>query len=204
MAASFHIGVFLTAAALAALFFGFGSLLKVSDLLQEHGFRWFRGSSIVVGAVATALCLAGIVLGGPALQIFWLAVVLHWVLRGRIDGVNHGLMAIAVLLLVSRAVPLGEALAPFVYFFALLSVLGLIHDYLQYTAVDPPRAIAWFFANQHLYWYLIALGYAVVFRWDLPFLAGVYGFVKGYGFFYNTSRYAMLARVGIAQPASPV
>lgn len=189
----------LRGAALLVLFFGFGSLLKVSDLLQEHGFRWFPGSALAVGAVATALCLTGMAVGGPTLHVFWLAVVLHWVLRGRIDGVNHGIMAVAVLFLASDLIPLGGSAGLFLYFFVPLSALGLIHDYLQYSAVNPPRAIAWFFANQHLYWYLVALGYALLFRFELPFLAGVYGFVKGYGFFYRTSRYALLERVGIVQ-----
>jgi hypothetical protein len=195
----FDIEVILTAAALLALFFGFGALLKVSDLLQEHGFRWFPASSIAVGAAATALCLTGIALGGTSVRLFWLAVVLHWVLRGRIDGVNHGLMATAILFAVSDLLPLGPLLDRFLYFFVPLVLLGLVHDHLQYSAADPPRAIAWFFANQHLYWYLIAFGYAVLFAWDLPFLAGVYGFVKGYGFFYDASRHALLARVGITR-----
>jgi hypothetical protein len=189
----------LRGAGLLALFFGFGSLLKVSDLLQEHGFRWFPGSSLVVGAVATGLCLTGMALGGASLHIFWLAVVLHWVLRGRIDGVNHGIMAVAVLFLASDLLPLGHATQLFLYFFVPLSALGLIHDYLQYNAVNPPRGIAWFFANQHLYWYLVAIGYTVFFRFELPFLAAVYGFVKGYAFFYKTSRYALLERIGITQ-----
>ncbi len=199
---SFTLDYILRVLLMAALGFSFGAILKVSDLLQEHGFRWFKGSANATGLVACALVVASAFIGGMTIEVFWLAMTLQWVLRGRIDGVNHGWFAIALLLLplYNHRVFEGALLEHLLYFLIPLAVLGLIHDLLQYTDAKAPEVVRWFFRNQHLYYYLVAIGYVFVFRvFDLVLLLHVWAFVKGYGYYYNTARYAQLARVGIHQ-----
>src|SRR5260221_10044402 len=121
-------------AALSGLLaFAFGAVLKVSDLLQEHGYRWFRGADIAMGALSTALLLGVLHRADDVHRVFWLAVLLHWVLRGRIDGLNHGLVVTASLLALALWEPslLERNLAPFLYFFIPLTALGLLHDLYQ-------------------------------------------------------------------------
>jgi len=191
------------AIALAALGFGFGTTLKVSDLLQEHGYRWFgRRGDIPAGLVCTAFALGLLFASPTGHAVFWFAVLVSWILRGRIDGVNHGILAIGMLAFVLSRVSLRESFGLFCFFAIPLCVLGLVHDLLQYTNVPRPRAIGWFFENQHLYWHLIAVAYVVVFDRDVTFVASVWGFVKGYGFFYDEARREKLSRVGIALPST--
>jgi hypothetical protein len=191
------------AAALAALAFTFGVVLKVSDLLQEHGFRWFRGAANFAGCICAAEMLAILQLGDQAQSIFWLAVCLHWILRARIDGVNHGIFATAMLVwLLFRGPSVPAHALEFVYFFGALAVLGLLHDLFQYTDAPAPTWVKWFFANQHLYWYLLGLGHFARTR-NFTLLVTIVAFVKGYGFLYDERRYALLERIGIRR-AAPV
>ena len=184
----------------AGLAFAFGILLKVSDLLQEHGFRWFRGADLACGAVATALILALLLHGNDGTRLFWLAVVLHWILRGRIDGVNHGIFAAAMLLyLLLLAPPPPARSGELAILFGVLAGLGLIHDLLQYTETASPRAVRWFFANQHLYWYAVALGSLAFPPHDPLRAVEIVAFVKGYGWYYREARWSQLRRLGIRQ-----
>jgi hypothetical protein len=188
---------------IGALAFTFGVALKISDLLQDDGFRWGKRRGLVAfGAICTALIMGILLQVDVGIRIFWLAVVIHWILRARIDGVNHGLFATTVLvyLLVVDPLPLSTHVQEFVYFFGLLSALGLLHDLFQYTKAPAPKWLKWFFANQHLYWYMVGLGYLALFDRDYVLLANLVAFVKGYGVFYQEKRYPLLKHIGISRP----
>lgn len=188
---------------LAALAFAYGWMLKLSDLLQEHGYRWFRGSAFVTGVASAGLGVGLVALSHPPLRLLWLAVLASWIVRGRIDGPNHGVMAVAML---SALIGLGPSLwdRPFVllYFGVLLVTLGAVHDLLQYTSLRAPRPVEWFFEHQHLYWYLLAIGYCLIFELDAALCVTVYAFVKGYGWLYDERRRVGLKRVGIVHAPS--
>ena len=184
--------------------FTYGALLKVSDLLQEHGYVWAgrRGGHVLAGAICGGAGVAVLALSDAGARVFWMAVILSWLVRGRIDGVNHGVMALAMALYVLWTVPPAWVSdARFWYFLVPLVVLGLLHDLFQYTSVRAPRPVLWFFEQQHLYWYMLVAGFLILFEPDLVFAASVYGFVKGYGFFYDESRRSLLARIGIRKEA---
>jgi hypothetical protein len=198
------IGYLALCVGLAALAFAFGWMLKLSDLLQEHGYRWFRGSAFVTGLASAGLGVGLVVLSHTPLRLLWLAVLLSWIVRGRIDGPNHGVMAVAML---GALMGLGPALSerPWVllYFTVLLVTLGAVHDLLQYTSMRAPRPVEWFFEHQHLYWYLLAIGYCVIFDLDALLCVTVYGFVKGYGWLYDERRRVGLKRIGVTGGEPP-
>src|SRR5215510_874853 len=103
---------FARAIALAVLGFAFGTTLKVSDLLQEHGYRWFgRRGDVPAGIVCSGFALGLLGLSPAAHVVFWVAVVVSWILRGRIDGVNHGILAITMLAFSMFRISLRENLA---------------------------------------------------------------------------------------------
>lgn len=191
--------------ALCAVAFAFGVVLKLSDLLQEHGYRWFPGAAMATGIASAALAVGMLVLSHAVLHVMWLAVLASWLLRGRIDGPNHGVMALAMLVTVLFFGPeLAHYREPLIYFAAVLLPLGAIHDLLQYTSMKAPRPIEWFFEQQHLYWYAMAAGYCVLFEIDPRLCLCVYGFVKGYGHLYDEARRERLARWGIRKaPDAP-
>jgi hypothetical protein len=191
--------------ALVGLFaFVFGAILKLSDLLQEHGYRWFRGASIATGAIATLLLLAVLGRADGVHRAFWLAVLLHWILRGRIDGANHGLFTTASLLALLWWEPalLSHHTGPFIYFFLPLTALGFLHDFYQYTSAPGPGWLKLFLQNQHLYWYIVILAHPLFMTLNVPLLAAGLCFVKGYGVFYSERACAKLVWLGIKLPSS--
>ena len=191
----------LFAIGLTSLFFGLS--LKVSDLIQEHGYSWFRGGALTAGCMAAGFVVGVLALGSPDLSDLWVAVLLTWIVRGRIDGINHGVMAAAILGFLwfqNPQIVTTPHLAG--YFLLLLLPLGVLHDALQYTEMQVPDYVRWFFRHQHLYWYLLGLGYLVFFSRNLEVPVSVYAFVKGYGFFYHGERDSLLRRLGIIQEGS--
>jgi hypothetical protein len=193
--------LFTTAGPLVLCGWPFGVVLKLSDLLQEHGYRWFRGAAMVTGVASAALAVAMLLFGNVAWNALWLAVVGHWILRGRIDGENHGVMAVAVLIVsLHSGVSITAHAWELAYFFGALSALGLTHDALQYGRARAPKPIEWFFENQHLYWYLLAIGYLALFEPDWALAIGLVAFVKGYGFLYSPANRARLGRIGVKPP----
>lgn len=189
---------FLQGAFLAA----FAVLLKLSDLLQEHGYRWFRGAALATGMAGTACLLLVLYRADDLHRVFWLVVLLHWVLRGRIDGVNHGLPTTAALVALAVWSPtlILRHTAEFLYFAVPLTVLGLLHDLHQYTDVPAPAWWRKFLENQHLYWYLVIAFHPLVAPFDPVFLVAALAFVKGYGVLYSQRVLALLPRLGIEPP----
>lgn len=188
--------------ALGSVSFIFGSSLKLSDLLQEHSYSWFRRSDVAMGGFAGLAAITMLSLGATDLHHLWLVAVVTWVVRGRIDGLNHGIMAAAIVgfhLFTTPQIVTRYELT--LYFVGILLPLGLIHDTLQYTRTRAPDPLKWFFLNQHLYWYLIALGYLIFFSRDLEVPLSIYTFVKGYGFLYDGKRDSWLRRLGIQCPS---
>ena len=190
----------LLALALTLQAFLFGVVLKISDLLQEHGFKWFKGSANFAGLVNCGQILAILFLCNDAQRLFWLAVCLQWILRARIDGVNHGIFTMGALVYFLYQGPSVVVHShEFIYFLGILSVMGLLHDLYQYTNAPAPAWFKWFLANQHLYYYMVAVGYWFVFAHDYTLIITVWGFVKGYGWLYDERRYRYLAWFGIKQ-----
>jgi hypothetical protein len=180
----------------------FGVLLKLSDLLQEHGYRWFRGAALATGAVGAACLLFVLARTTDLHRVFWLVVLLHWVLRGRIDGVNHGLPTAAALVALAVWSP-GLILLhtrELLYFAVPLTVLGLLHDLNQYTDIPAPDWWRKFLQNQHLYWYLTIALHPVVSRFDPIFFVAASAFVMGYGVLYSQRILALLPRLRIEAP----
>lgn len=183
------------------LAFLFGALLKVSDLLQEHGFTWIRGGDLLFGVLAALVSQAMLYLADDALRIFWLSIVLNVMIRGRIDGINHGVTATAMLLFVILSpVSVRANLFELTYFLCMLVPLDIVHDQYQYRGLSRPRWLLWIVSHQHLYWYLAGFGYQALFELNGLLLCSLFGFVKGYGFFYEPRRYRLLQRIGIQPP----
>ena len=198
------LGYVLASLALLAVSFAFGVVLKLSDLLQEHDYHWFPRSAFVTGLVSAGLAVVMLALGTEGLAYLWMGVLASWIVRARIDGPNHGVMALAMLCYLGWSGPRpSDDPAVLLYFLVPFVTLGAVHDLLQYTALKAPRLVKKFFEHQHLYWYLIAAGYCALFEIDSLLVLCVYGFVKGYGLLYDEGRRAALARWGIVHRPPP-
>ncbi|MFA5967391.1 MAG: hypothetical protein WC805_02660 [Patescibacteria group bacterium] len=68
---------------------GYGISMKIADLHNEHGFYWFSGADILFGIVWGIMGAALVMLGGPATANIMLAMNLAFLVRGRLDYLNH-------------------------------------------------------------------------------------------------------------------
>lgn len=193
--------LFVQAAFIAVYAFAFGVLLKLSDLLQEHGYKWFVGAGLAIGILATIPALLLLALADVHLRVFWVAVIFSWILRGRVDGINHGIPIVSMLCFLATAqIEASDHMWEFIYFFGLLSLLGLAHDFLQYHFSGGPKGLRWFFEKQHLYWYALGLGFLIWFEPNFVLFFALVGFVKGYGLLYQKGPLRLLSKLGIREP----
>ena len=107
----------------------FAVSMKISDLLNEHGLKWFKGDSIlfgiICGIIGSLLIMCNIVIANIVL-----AMVISFVIRRRIDYINH---AIAFFMITSAFI-LFSKIYSIIYFSFLAStlILGVIKD-LKYV-----------------------------------------------------------------------
>ena len=75
----------------------FGFFTKLADLTDEHKIHFFRGDSFLFG-ILWGFFGAMVILGSPLLGSFYLAILFHWILRGKIDYFNHRLATLIILI----------------------------------------------------------------------------------------------------------
>lgn len=106
----------------------FGITLKIADLLDEHGLKLFRGSALLFGILWGTFGALSI-LGNSLLANFFLALLIHWILRYRIDYLNHGIGASIILLLFLYNLPnFTVDWLLFLVIFITYSLHGLLND----------------------------------------------------------------------------
>jgi hypothetical protein len=106
--------------------------MKIADNINDHGLKWFKRSNILFGFL-WGLCGAFLIFQDPVLMNVWLAIILGWIVRAKIDKVNHGI-AVAVILIpfLFNVNSFRFKSIIFIIFFTGMIVLGFIHDYLHH------------------------------------------------------------------------
>ncbi|MBI2675961.1 MAG: hypothetical protein HYX24_05860 [Candidatus Aenigmarchaeota archaeon] len=104
----------------------YGITMKSADLLDEHGYKWFRGSAILFGVLwgifGSLLIVSDIHVGNVVL-----AQVLALIIRMRIDYRNH---AIAAVIIIISFLLVGNLEQPtFFAFFLTFLAFGSVKDY---------------------------------------------------------------------------
>jgi hypothetical protein len=105
-----------------------GVTMKIADLLDEHGLRFFMWSDILFGILWGAFGSL-LILNSNVLANVMLAMVVAFILRYKIDYLNHGIassMMLITFLFVSSFEP-----HTFLPFFGVFTILGLAEDYLS-------------------------------------------------------------------------
>lgn len=82
--------MFLDTITLVLLSFAFGFFTDFADLLDEHGLRWFTGAATLFGVV-WGVVGALLVLGYPLVGMCVTALVFYWIIRMKLDYINHAL-----------------------------------------------------------------------------------------------------------------
>ncbi|HLC54928.1 MAG TPA: hypothetical protein VJJ75_00175 [Candidatus Nanoarchaeia archaeon] len=75
----------------------FAFVIKIADLLDEHGLFLFRGADLLFG-ILWGIAFAFLIRVHPLLAGFWIAMLLYWIAFMKIDFVNHALAIVIIIL----------------------------------------------------------------------------------------------------------
>ncbi len=104
-----------------------GIAMKIADLLDEHGLKWFKGSRILFGFIWGGLGVL-LVLANNLVANIILAMSLAFLVRGRLDYLNHqiavSIIIVGFLFSSTFDFPL------FILFYAIFVIFGSLRDYI--------------------------------------------------------------------------
>lgn len=132
----------------------FGLFTKLADLCAEHNWKPFRNAGLLFGFL-WGIFGALVVVGSPLLGSVYLAIVIHWIVRNKIDNINHGI-AVAIILISFIAVSYNYQidLLLFASVFLIFMIFGLLRD---------KRIIgASWFTRFNIYAYLLLIVFTIV------------------------------------------
>jgi len=105
----------------------YGVTMKVADLLDEHGLHLFAGADLLFG-VLWGICGGLLVLADPVVANVLLAQMVAYIVRRRLDYVNHAIGA-AIMIVTFLA---STAFAPVLFgvFGVTFLLFGALRDYI--------------------------------------------------------------------------
>ena len=105
----------------------YGITMKVADLLDEHGLKWFKGSDILFGFL-WGLFGALLVLSNNIIANIILAMNLAFIIRYRLDYLNHQIAASIIIITFILTSQIEVTL--FIVFYLFFLVFGSLRDYV--------------------------------------------------------------------------
>lgn len=175
-----------------------GATMKIADLLDEHGYKWFKYADVVFGLL-WGIAGAYMIFLNPILATIWISVLFCFIVRYRLDYLNHGIAAaIWFVAMLYINYNLRDNLTPFIYFASLFTITGLIHDHFQYRNSNVTGFIKFLFVDFKLYWYLIALIYSLYSRDLYPILA-IWPFEYVYDYLASDKAKPLLIKLGMTK-----
>ncbi len=104
--------------------------MKIADMLNEHGLKWFKFSDILFG-VLWGVFASLLILTNNEMANLHIAILLAFILKSKIDKINHGFGAAIILLTFIFTLTDFTLILPlFLTIFLSYTILGLIHDNL--------------------------------------------------------------------------
>ena len=137
----------------------YGVTMKVADLLNEHGLKWFRGSAMVFGFAWGVFGSLVIILGGPIIANIVLAMNVAFIIRMRLDYLNHSLAATIIII----CFLLSSAFNPIIFliFYFIFLIFGSLKDYVGDVLQDNGKLVM---LNEPMLYYSIpTLIYSFIF-----------------------------------------
>ena len=107
---------------------GYGVTMKIADLLNEHGLKWFSGSQILFG-ILWGIFGALLIFFDTTIANIILAMNLAFIVRNRLDYLNHQIAASIIIIIFL----FGGIFVPtlFLIFYAIFIVFGSLKDYVD-------------------------------------------------------------------------
>lgn len=160
-----------------------GATMKIADLLDEHGLKWFPGDKMLFGLFWGFFGIL-LILARSDIANILLARILVYIPRKRLDYLNHALAAVMIVIaFVWKAAFLPKI---FFIFFLVFLAFGFLRDYYGnhrkkddlFFAINEP-GLYYIFAT--LIYSIIVKDYTAFFVFTLMQLS--YNAIK-YGFYY--------------------
>lgn len=104
----------------------YGTTMKIADLLDEHGLKWFKGSNIFFGFL-WGIFGALLVLSSNSIANIILAMNLAFIIRNRLDYVNHQIATSIIIMSFLFSSVFNPLL--FLFFYAIFLIFGSLRDY---------------------------------------------------------------------------
>jgi hypothetical protein len=164
----------------------FGITMKIADLLDEHGLKWFYGDKILFGLMWGFFGIL-LVWGRADVANILFARILVYIPRKSLDYMNHALAAVMIIVAFAWKASNEAIFNPsvfFIFFFVFL-VFGSLRDYFGKKKDNK----VWLWVNELALYHIFAtLIYSIVVRDYSVFLIFTvmqmsYNIVK-YGFYY--------------------
>ncbi len=105
----------------------FGITMKVADLFDEHGLKWFKGSAILFGFLWGGFG-ALLVLSNNTIANIMLAMSLAFLVRNRLEYLNHQIAVSIIVISFLFSSVFNPIL--FLSFYAIFVIFGSLRDYI--------------------------------------------------------------------------
>lgn len=105
----------------------FGITMKVADLFDEHGLKWFKGSAILFGFLWGGFG-ALLVLSNNLIANIMLAMSLAFLVRNRLEYLNHQIAVSIIVISFLFSSVFNPIL--FLSFYAIFVIFGSLRDYI--------------------------------------------------------------------------
>ena len=105
----------------------FGITMKIADLLDEHGLKWFKGSALLFGFLWGGFG-ALLVLSNNVIANLMVAMNIAFIIRNRLDYLNHQIAASIIIIAFLFTATLSPIL--FISFFVIFLIFGSLRDYV--------------------------------------------------------------------------
>ena len=157
----------------------YGITMKVADLLDEHGLKWFKGADILFGFL-WGIFGALLIIAHPIVGIIVLASTISFLLRNLLDYLNHQIAA--AIIIISFIIYGNFDLLIFIIFFLVYYIFGSLKDHLD-NKKKPRKGFASKLVELAPYGPLATLIYSLITNDWMVFVAwtlavGVYDIVK--------------------------
>lgn len=155
--------------------FLFGFVSKTADLLNEHGLKWFKYIDLLLGYVWGSIG-AYLVYVDPNLAAVYIATVLYWFIRIKLEYPNHasaGVIISLTTLWVAKYNPNFSWYYTF-WLFMWLTISGYINTYLK-DHYESTHTLLKAFLRLRLRYYLGPLVFSYAIGNYLPFISTILG-----------------------------
>ncbi|MBI3572476.1 hypothetical protein HY091_03025 [Candidatus Kaiserbacteria bacterium] len=149
----------------------YGVTMKVADLLDEHGLKWFKYSNILFGFLWGIAGVLVILLSNPIVVSTVVAMNIAFIVRNRLDFLNHQIAA--TLIIVAGIISDNIVSIPFLGFLIVFLIFGALKD--QLDDVIHVKGMAFILSETMLYYPIPTFLYCLFYgNWILFWIFATY------------------------------